>query len=164
MKPIVGLAGGAVVGLLLSLAAEQAMAQTAVAVAKERKEMMGSLWPSYYKDLNAVAAGQDTNIAASSTKAQAASAAVKKLAGLFPPGTGRDAAPETRSTPEVWSQRAEFEAAFAALVSETDKLGEAAKSGSLDAFKAQWAAVGKACGGCHGGLIKSGGKFRFEAQ
>ena len=38
----------------------------------------------------------------------------------------------------------------------------AARSGNLDAVKAQWLKVAEACGACHGGPAKSGGKFRFE--
>ena len=48
------------------------------------------------------------------------------------------------------------------LVAETDAIGAAAKSGNLDAVKAQWLKVAEACGACHGGPAKSGGKFRFE--
>jgi cytochrome c556 len=41
-------------------------------------------------------------------------------------------------------------------------LPRTARSGNLDAVKAQWLKVAEACGTCHGGPAKSGGKFRFE--
>ena len=163
MKRIVVLAGGALALVLVAGVSHQAAAQNAVAVVKERKDLMGAMWPSHYKEFSAVAKGESTDMAGVPAKALAASAAVRKLPALFPAGTGREAAPETRAKPEIWSQRAEFEAAVAKLAGETEKLGEVAKGGNLDAYKVQFTAVFQACGGCHDGPAKSGGKFRFEA-
>lgn len=50
-----------------------------------------------------------------------------------------------------------------ALINETNTMGELAKAGNLAGAKAQWPKVAEACGACHGGPSKSGGKFRFEA-
>jgi cytochrome c556 len=47
-------------------------------------------------------------------------------------------------------------------VKETAAFGEASQAGNLDAMKAAWTKVAQACGACHGGPAKSGGKFRFE--
>ena len=157
----VGLAGA----LFLFLNGMPSWAQSAPTQAvKERQEIMNSLWPNYYRDMSRVARGESPDIAAIPAKAAQASEAFKKAALLFTPGSGRDAVPETRAKPEIWTRKAEFDAAVALMIKETDALGEAAKSGNLDAFKAQYAKVGQVCGGCHGGPAKSGGTFRFEVQ
>ena len=150
-------------GALLASAANPSFAQSTPAQAvKERQEMMKQLWPSYYRDMARVARGESSDMAAVAAKAPQASEAVKKVALLFAPGTGRDAVPDTRAKPEIWTQKADFDAAVTALITETNALGDAAKSGNADAYKAQFAKVAQACGGCHGGPAKSGGKFRFE--
>lgn len=149
--------------VLLLSATGLSLAQPAPASAvKERQEIMKQLWPSYYRDMARVARGESTDFAAVAAKAPQASEALKKVALLFAPGTGRDAAPDTRAKPEIWTQKADFDAAMTALIAETNALGEAAKSGNADAVKAQFTKVAEACGGCHGGPSKSGGKFRFE--
>lgn len=150
------LACGSVVGFAQAPSPAQAV--------KERQDIMEKLWPNYYRDMSAVARGQSTDIAGIPAKAAAASEAVKKVSQLFPAGTGRDAVPSTRTKPEAWTQRAEFDGAFTTLINETNTLGEVAKGGNLDAVKAQFQKVAQACGGCHGGPVKSGGKFRFEEQ
>jgi cytochrome c556 len=129
---------------------------------EQRQELMKSLFPSYYREMAQVVRGQSNDLAAVATKATQASDTLKKMAPLWPAGTNREAVPKTRAKPEVWTQRAEFEGALTKLIAETDAIGAAAKSGNLDAVKAQWLKVAEACGGCHGGPAKSGGKFRFE--
>jgi cytochrome c556 len=150
--------------LLLSLNVTSSRAQSVspAETVKQRQEVMKGVWPNYYRDMSRVARGENPDIASMTAKAAQASETLKKVALLFAPGTGRDAVAETRAKPEVWTQKAEFDAALLALINETNALGETAKGGNLDAFKAQYAKVGEACGGCHGGPSKSGGKFRFE--
>lgn len=153
-------------GLLLSLGAPSSWAQSpspAQAV-EQREDIMDNLWPKYYRDMARVVRGQSTDVAGVVTKASQAVEQLKKVAQLFPPGTGREAVPKTRAKPEVWTQRAEFEAALSKLIAETEALGNAAKSGKVEAVKAQWPKVAEACGACHGGPEESGGKFRFEKQ
>ncbi len=146
------LAGGT--GTRAQLAPAQAVEQ--------RQEIMSALWPRYYQEMGRVVRGQSTDLAGVATRASQASEALKKSAQLYPPGTGREAAPKTRAKPEIWTQRADFDAALVKMIAETDAIGAAAKSGNLDAVKAQWLKVAEACGACHGGPTRSGGKFRFE--
>jgi cytochrome c556 len=157
--------GALVLGVIAAAAIAQsdvlAQANPAEAV-KARQDLMKSLFPNHYRAFIQVARGESTDIASLPEKARAASADVRKIPSLFPPGTGREAVPTTRAKPEIWSQRADFEATAAKLVEETDKLGQIAARGNLDEVKAQVAVVGQACAGCHGGPTKSGGKFRFE--
>ena len=150
-------------GSLLMLGGTLAWTQSSPAqMVEQRQEVMKSLFPSYYREMAQVVRGQSNDLAAVATKAGQASEALKKAAVLFPQGTGREAVPKTRAKPEIWTQRPEFEAALTKLVTETDAIGAAAKTGNLDAVKAQWLKVAEACGTCHGGPVKSGGKFRFE--
>lgn len=146
----------------LSGAMSMSWAQTPAEVAKAREEIMDKLWSNYYRDISQVARGNSTDLTGAATKASGAIDALKKFATLFPPGSGREAVPETRAKPEIWSQRAEFDKATQTLIAETATLGDAAKGGNVDAVKAQWPKVAEACGACHGGPKKSGGKFRFE--
>lgn len=140
-----------------------ASAQNAAASVKERQDAMKSYFPNYLRGFSQVARGESTDISTIPAKASEAAADFRKIPSLFPAGTGREAAPETRAKPEVWSNRAEFEARANRLAAEADKLSEVAKGGNLDAVKAQIAAVGQACGTCHGGPARSGGDFRTEA-
>lgn len=140
------------------------MAQSAPAeVVKAREDLMKSLWRGYYRDMSQAAKGEG-DFQAVAVKATQATEQLKKFVTLFPQGSGRDAVPTTRAKPEIWTQRAEFEAAANTLAKETAAFGDAAKSGNVEAMKAQWAKVAEACGACHGGPAKSGGKFRFEEQ
>lgn len=152
----------ALAAVMLALVTNAAGAQNAMAVYKERQEIMKSLFPTYYRGFSQVARGESTDIASIPAKAQEAVAQLQKFATLFPAGSGREAVPETRSKPEIWSQKAAFEAANTKLIVETQKLGDIAKTGNVDAVKAQFAAVSEACGGCHGSG-KAGGTFRYEA-
>jgi cytochrome c556 len=147
---------------LASGAAAPLTAQTApVQVAKEREDLMKGLWRGYYRDMSQAAKGEG-DAKAVAVKATEAAEQFKKFGTLFPAGSGREGAPTTRAKPEIWSQRPEFDAAIAKMVAETTTFAEAAKAGNLDGMKASWPKVAEACGACHGGPAKSGGKFRFE--
>ena len=70
------------------------------------------------------------------------------LLALFPEGTGPDKI-KTEAKAEIWSKHADFEAAVTKLQTESAKLVEVAKTGDLDASKAQLDKVGDSCGSCH---------------
>ena len=154
----------AFMAMAMALVANAAEAQNAAAVVKERQEIMKSLFPTYYRGFAQVARGESTDVADIPAKAQEAAATLQKFGTLFPTGSGREAVPETRAKPEVWTQKVAFDAAIAKLVAETQKLGEVAKTGNVDAVKTQYTAVSEACGGCHGAQGRTGGTYRFEAQ
>lgn len=155
------LAGALAVSFNLSALRAEPAAEKA---ANDRYEIMKSLWPKYYRDMSRAATGGGTDFSVITTNAPAALEQLKTFGTLFPPGSGREGAPDTRAKPEVWTQRAEFDATLQKLVAATAALNDTAKAGNADAVKAQWAKVAEACGGCHGGPPKSGGKFRFEEQ
>jgi len=146
-------------------AAQISFAQTAPAeIVKERQHAMEQNWTEYYRDIAQTLRSGSPDLTLVATKAAGAVDHLKKLAQLFPPGTGRDVVPTTRAKPEVWTQRADFEAAMTALADATKTLGDDAKKGDLEKVKADWTNTAKACGACHGGPKRAGGKFRFEEQ
>jgi len=146
-------------------AGQHASSQTAPAqIVKERHEAMESLWPDYYRPIAATVRTDKPDLALVATNAAKAGEVLKKLATLFPPGTGRDVVPATRAKPEIWSSRADFDAALTALADANKALADDAKAGNVEKVKADWTDLAKACGGCHGGPSKSGGKFRFEKE
>lgn len=66
---------------------------------------------------------------------------------LFPEGT--ETGLNTKAKKEIWSDRAGFEKASAAMVGAAEKLGDAAKAGDKAAFAAAFQTLGQSCGGCH---------------
>ena len=80
-------------------------------------------WTEYFRDVARTVRTDSPDLALIATKSAQASEHLKKIAQLFPPGTGRDAAvPGTRAKPEVWTQRADFDAAMKALIEFDDCL------------------------------------------
>ena len=148
--------------LIMSAVTVAAIAQTPAEIVKQRQDLMDQWYPKFLKSFAEVARGQSTDIAGVPAKAKEAATLVRTIPSLFPAGTGHDVVPTTRAKPEIWSNRTQFEANVAALATETEKLGDIAKSGDIEAYKTQYAAVGKACTSCHGGPTKSGGPFRME--
>jgi cytochrome c556 len=154
-----------VAAILLLSAGQISVAQTSPAqIVKERQDAMEKNWTDYYRDIARTVRSDSPDLALVATKAAQASEHLKKVAQLFPPGTGRDVVPESRAKPEVWTQRANFEAALKALIDASDAIGDDAKKGDADKVKADWTNLAKACGACHGGPTKAGGKFRFEKE
>ena len=64
-------------------------------------------------------------------------------------GEGTDKAAPTRAKPEIWTNRADFEAKAKAYQDEVVKLQAAAKTGNLEQIKAAFGATGDTCKGCH---------------
>lgn len=56
---------------------------------------------------------------------------------------------DTRALPEIWKERAKFDAAADKMQAEVAKLNSAAKSGNLDQIKAAVGATGESCKACH---------------
>ena len=67
-------------------------------------------------------------------------------------GMGSTRAPRARRSaarPEVWTEPKKFQEAADRLQGEAVKLAAAARAKDEAGVKAQWGAVGKACGACH---------------
>lgn len=56
---------------------------------------------------------------------------------------------ETKARPEIWTDRAKFNAAGEKMQSEMGKLAVVAKGGNIDAIKAQAGTTGGTCKACH---------------
>jgi len=155
---------GLIAASMTAFAAGELAAQAdKAALVKDRQETMFRMGEAF-GPLGRVIRGESQNVADAVTSAEVFSASSKRILAIFPAGTGRDAVPETRAKPEIWSRRAEFEAAAAKLVEESDKLLAAAKSNDVAAIRAQFGPFATACGGCHEGPENSGGTFRFAKQ
>lgn len=69
--------------------------------------------------------------------------------GMFPAGSGAEAGVPTNAKPEIWSDRAGFEAKAADYAAAADRLAELAAGDDPAAFAAQWAVVRSSCQACH---------------
>ncbi len=155
---ITGVAVVPVAGTIGSAAKAQT---TAAQTVKTRIELMKGLFPNF-RPVRAIARGESTDMDAAIAGMTLLNADIQKIGALFPPGSGRDVVSDTRAKPEVWSKRAEFDAAVAKLVAESAKMVEVTKTRNVEAIKTQVTAFGQACGGCHEGPVEKGGTFRFE--
>ena len=71
--------------------------------------------------------------------------------GMFPIGSGAEAGVRTNARPEIWSDRAGFEARAADFATAADRLAELAAGDDPAAFAAQWTVVRASCQSCHDG-------------
>ncbi len=71
--------------------------------------------------------------------------------GMFPTGSGAEAGAATHARPEIWSDRAGFEAKAADYAAAADRLAELAAGEDAAAFAAQWTVVRASCQACHDG-------------
>lgn len=70
-----------------------------------------------------------------------------KVPALFPAGSDKGA--ETWAKPEIWANKADFDAKAMGAKAAAEKLAASAKAGNMDAVKADFAALGGTCGACH---------------
>lgn len=72
------------------------------------------------------------------------------LPGAFPAGTGATDMPgATAAEPEIWTDRAGFEARAADYAAAVDRLAELSQANDVAGFEAQFAVVKASCGACH---------------
>ena len=76
----------------------------------------------------------------------------RTLPSLFPAGTQL---PSSKALPEIWSDRAGFEARAQAYAEAAGRLAEAAQSGDREAFLARWAETRATCSACHDSYRRS---------
>lgn len=96
---------------------------------------------------SAIDAGQAPSTQRFATRALARWA--HAVPGMFPAGSGAEAGVPTKAKPEVWSDRAGFEARAADYAAAADRLAELAAGEDAAAFSAQWAVVRQSCNACH---------------
>ncbi len=69
------------------------------------------------------------------------------LPTLFPQSTA--GITPSRARPEIWADKADFNAKAAAFAAAAAQLAAAAESGDKEAFTGAWRATGATCGACH---------------
>jgi cytochrome c556 len=136
-------------GSIAANAAPTADAVIATRVAGFKK--MGGAMKALGDQLKSGAPAKATMVAAAQTIATTARGQGK----LFPAGSGPAPGVKTDALPNIWTDRATFDAQMAKLVVEADKLVAVTNSGDAAAIGAQAKATGAVCGGCHR-------KFRAE--
>src|SRR5437868_3544618 len=67
----------------------------------------------------------------------------------FPAGSGPETGAKTRAKPDIWAKPKDFEAAQKLFEQQAAKLHAAAGGNNVDAVRAQFGEVGKACKNCH---------------
>lgn len=133
----------AALGMAVATTGGLALAQADVIKARqEGMKAQGAAMAAIKKviEANGPAAG-----AASPAETIAATSA--KLPSLFPAGSDKGA--ETWAKPEIWANKAEFDKLAMNAKAAAEKLAASAKAGNMDAVKADFAALGGACGACH---------------
>ncbi|WP_292063356.1 cytochrome c [Brevundimonas sp. UBA7664] len=98
---------------------------------------------------SAIDAGQP--IASQRFPTRALSKWAHAVPGMFPAGSGAEAGVRTNAKPEIWSDRAGFDAKAADYAAAADRLAELAAGEDAAAFAAQWAVVRASCQSCHDG-------------
>ena len=68
------------------------------------------------------------------------------IPGLFPPGS---AGPDSRARPEIWANKADFDARAADLRDAAKRLSQLVAAGDKAGFAAQVAVVQSRCAACH---------------
>jgi cytochrome c556 len=137
--------GAAVAASVLAMASP-VLAQDATAAMKERSSGMKMMNASL-KALKASAEAGKAG-AAEAAKAAAALAGAKKIATLFPAGTGSDKF-KNRAKPEIWADKAKFDALAEKLVADLTAVEAAAKAGNGAAMAAAVKTVDATCTACH---------------
>ena len=76
----------------------------------------------------------------------------KAIPTMFPPSTDT---PDSDALPNVWTDRAGFEAAALKMSTAARSLADLGKAGDTAGFATQFGALGKTCGECHTTYRKS---------
>lgn len=135
----------ATIGAAVSVPALAQFAKPEDAI-KYRKAVM-TVQAAHFGRVAAMANGRipfDAKVAAEN--AEVASSMSKLPFVAFIDGTDSG---DTKAKPNIWSDRAKFNASATKMQEEMAKLNVAAKSGNLDAIKAAVGETGKTCKSCH---------------
>jgi cytochrome c556 len=112
---------------------------------KARKDLMEANGKQSKAGNDMVQGKQPFNLDAAKKVFAAFQEAGEKEPALFP-DTSKTGG-KTAALPAIWENKADFDARFAKLASDSKAAIEATKD--LDTFKAQFTEVTKNCGGCH---------------
>ena len=135
----------ALVGLATALPAAAQFQKPEDAI-KYRKAAF-TVMAAHFSRIGAMSAGRvPFDAAAAAANAELVATMSKLPFAGFGEGTNTG---DTRAKPEIWSNRAKFDAGAAKMQEELAKLNAAAKGGNLDAIKTAFGAAGQTCKACH---------------
>jgi cytochrome c556 len=143
MKKILVLAG-----VVLAMASGAAMAQVKPEVLVKQRQAAMTLMGKYFGPIAGMASGKVSPYNADIISRNATY--LENLAQMPWDGFNENTKDvKSAALPAVWNDAAKFKEAADRLQSEAVKLGAVARARDEAGVKAQWGAVGKACGGCH---------------
>jgi cytochrome c556 len=119
--------------------------QAAIATRQAGYKKMGGAMKALGDQLKSGAPAKDAMIAA----ARAIALTAREQPKLFPVGSGPAAGVKTDALPNIWTERAAFDASSDKLIAESTKLFAVANGGDAAAIQAQMKVTGAVCGGCH---------------
>jgi cytochrome c556 len=111
---------------------------------------------AHYKQIGAASKGIFDELNKASPSATVIQSYAKTIDGLapqipswFPAGSGPDAGVKTHARPEIWSDAAGFAQVAQAFATEAHHFDQVAADGDVNADRAEFTSLGKACGACH---------------
>jgi len=136
------------VGALVAGAASVAIAADAASLIKDRQGHM--------KQVGAASKGIHDELNKPAPDAAVIQGFARQLDGLapqipswFPKGTGPEAGVKTAAKPEVWTNPTGFAQAASGFAAEARKFDGVAQTGQIEAIRAEYVNLGKACFTCH---------------
>jgi cytochrome c556 len=146
MRGLLALAvAGAALGAAATAAEESpAVPQTAAQAVAARQSAYLLSAATFGGMKGAIDRGDDVKSQAFASRALARWA--RTLPSMFPEGSGVE---PSEALPNVWSDRAGFEARAADYAAAAAKLAELAQAGDQPGFAAQWGVVRQTCSACH---------------
>jgi len=121
------------------------MAPDSIATRQAGFKKMGAAMKTLKDALKGDAPGKAVTLGAVQTIA----ATAREQPKLFPAGSGPAAGAKTDALPNIWTNRAAFDAQMNKLLAESAKLLAVANGSDVAALRAQTKATGEVCAGCH---------------
>jgi cytochrome c556 len=101
------------------------------------------------KDINDRLGGGAPDVHAIQADAQQISQLAPQIPSWFPAGSGPEAGVKTGAKADIWAKPADFKAAAEGFAAEAAKFNTVAMGGDVNAIRAEYGELGKACKTCH---------------
>jgi cytochrome c556 len=137
-----------IAGAMLALASGAVLAQVKPEVLVKQRQAAMTLQGKYFGPIAGMASGK---VSPYNADIIARNATYLENLAQMPWDGFAESTKDVKSAalPAIWSDAAKFKEAADRLQTEVTKLGVVARAKDEAGVKAQWGAVGKACGGCH---------------
>ena len=136
------------VGLLLGSAAIAVTVPDMIKARQANFKVMGRA----NKGLNDEMKKPEPSLAVVRSNALALETAARRVAGMFPKGSGAESEEKTTALPTIWAKPRDFKVANDKLVAAARAVQLAAATGNMERVKAAVSGVGPTCKGCHDGF------------